>query len=70
MKPAKSRKPPVSKVALRAVDSKPPIARTRPSYPSDVCSEEAHVEFLRSIADICNARADEVEQAKAEREAQ
>jgi hypothetical protein len=37
---------------------------TRPSYPTEPLADEAEVEFLRSIADICNARADEVEEAK------
>lgn len=58
MRPAKPRKQPAS------------TSRPRPSYPPDVLSDEAHVEFLRSIADICNARADEVERAKAERKVQ
>jgi hypothetical protein len=65
MKPAKPRKRPVPKVPQRVADSKHPVARARPSYPPDVLSDDADVEFLRSIADICNARADEVEQAKA-----
>jgi hypothetical protein len=42
----------------------PPARTRRPLCPADVLSHEANVEFLRSIADICNARADEVEQAE------
>jgi len=46
-----------------------PAWSKRPSYPTEPLADEAEVEFLRSIADICNARADEVEEAKAKEKA-
>jgi hypothetical protein len=49
--------------------TKAPARSRRPSYPTQPLADEAEVEFLRSIADICNARADEVEEAKAKRQA-
>jgi len=49
---------------------KAPARSKRPFYPTEPLADEAEVEFLRSIADICNARADEVEGAKAKRNAQ
>jgi hypothetical protein len=49
--------------------AKAPGRSRRPSYPPEPLADEAEVEFLRSIADICNARADEVEEAKAKRKA-
>ena len=47
----------------------PAASRQKPMYPTEPLADEAEVEFLRSIADICNARADEVEEAKAKRHA-
>lgn len=49
--------------------TKAPASRRRPSYPVEPLAKGAEVEFLRSLADICNARADEVEEAKAKRQA-
>jgi hypothetical protein len=49
--------------------TKAPARSRRPSYPTQPLADEADVECLRSIADICNARADEVEEAKAKRQA-
>jgi hypothetical protein len=46
-----------------------PAKSRRPSYPVEPLADEAEVEFLRSIAEICNARADEVEEAKTKRKA-
>jgi hypothetical protein len=53
MKPEKPRKNPALKPSRRRI-----------AYPREVLGEKSNVEFLRSIADICNARADEVEQAE------
>jgi hypothetical protein len=50
--------------------AKRPARGKRPSYPTEPLAEGADVEFLRSLADLCNARADEVEAAKAKRNAQ
>jgi hypothetical protein len=44
--------------------TKAPARSRRPSYPVEPLAKGAEVEFLRSLADICNARADEVEEAK------
>jgi hypothetical protein len=60
--PAASRQRPIGA-------AKAPARARRPSYPTEPLADEAEVEFLRSIADICNARADEVEEAKAKRQA-
>jgi hypothetical protein len=63
-------KEPASREARPArIDAtKAPARSRRPSYPTQPLADEAEVEFLRSIADICNARADEVEEAKAKRQ--
>jgi hypothetical protein len=37
------------------------MPRKRNVYPPEVNTPEAHIEFLRSIANIINERADEVE---------
>jgi hypothetical protein len=68
MKSAKPHKEPAPE--LRQETVKPSESSTRPrrpSYPPDVLSHEGNVEFLRSVAEICNARADEVEQAKSKK---
>lgn len=41
--------------------------RKRNAYPPEVNTPEAHVEFLRSVANIINERADEVERHLAKR---
>jgi hypothetical protein len=52
VKPEKPRKNPALKPSRRLV------------YPPVVLTEEGHVEFLRFMADINNARADEIEEAQ------
>lgn len=69
MKSEKPRKTPAPGALLRPGSSPPSKTRARPSYPRDVLSDEAEIEFLRSVADICNARASEVEEAIAARKA-
>jgi hypothetical protein len=67
--PRKKRKPEAPRPTPIGA-AKAPVRGRRPSYPTEPLADEAEVEFLRSIADICNARADEVEGAKAKRNAQ
>jgi hypothetical protein len=41
--------------------------KKRRVYPPDVNTPEAHIEFLRGMADLMNLRADEVERDLAKR---